>query len=194
MIELHNVTVAYGDHKVLDSVTLSVNSNEILYVLGPSGAGKTTLFRLITGLEVPTEGTVSKNGTTLSVAFQEPRLFPSLTVRDNILAVTNGRTNAADPDTLLRLLGLYEAKDLYPEELSGGMQKRASLARGLAVPADLYIFDEPTSGQDKTNTERIAQAILRYTKGKTVLIATHDEHLRHILPAKEIRIENGKCQ
>ena len=191
--ELKNVTVSYGEHVVLDQISLKAEDNETLYILGDSGTGKITLLRVIAGLETLREGSVKRSGNKLSVVFQEPRLFPTQTVLENMESVRTREDADRDTKELLRLLDLTEAKDLYPQELSGGMQKRAAIARALSVHADIYVFDEPTGGQDKAHTEQIAAAIKTYTAGKTVLIATHDEYLQTLVNGNKLFILDAKC-
>ncbi|MBR2848436.1 MAG: ATP-binding cassette domain-containing protein [Clostridia bacterium] len=183
-IVFENVLKMYNGTVVLQNVNLTLK-NGVFTLRGASGAGKTTFLRLIADLEKPDAGTVCRDGAVVSYAFQEPRLFPQLTVSENILAVS-----PEQPDgEILAALGLSRASGKYPHELSGGMKKRAGLARALSVDADIYLLDEPTSGQDPAHAELILAAILRYTAGKLTLIATHDETFRRALHGKTIDIE-----
>ena len=188
-ISLENVSKAFQDNAVLSNVTLSLEDGAFYLLVGESGSGKTTLLRLLAGLESPEEGAVEMDGKSVSYAFQEPRLFPELTVRENVLAIAPQRSVSE----ILECLHLTEAADKLPHELSGGMKKRAGVARALAADADVYLLDEPTGGQDVMHVVRIADAIRHYTAGATVIVATHDDKLRALLPAETLTVHNGSC-
>ncbi len=187
-ISFASVAKSFGDHLVLNSITYTFEAGKRYIITGASGAGKTTLLRLMASLDFPTAGQITGTPKSISYAFQEPRLFPQRTVLENIIAITKEQYPFVLAEKILAELDLIDAKDQYPEELSGGMQKRAALARALAFPADLYLFDEPTGGQDQKNIVRIAKAIENRTGGATVVIATHDEYLKALLPGEIISI------
>ncbi len=189
-IELKNISKLYNDIPILQNVSLHLCMGERYSLVGDSGSGKTTLLRLIAGLERPTAGQIETDGARISYAFQEHRLFPQLTVRENILAVSP----AIGPDEILSMLDLSDAAEKYPYQLSGGMQKRAGLARALAVQADIYLLDEPTGGQDAAHAEMAAKAIRQYTDGALVVVATHDEALLRSIDGKILRVENQTCR
>ena len=171
---LHDITKRYGDKVVLDSLQIDLVSGKRYALTGGSGIGKTTLLRLIAGLEKADKGFIDiPDHAVISYAFQEPRLFPGLTVMENV--------NAIDPENdgkeILEKLDLLPEADSYPSSLSGGMKLRAGLARALAKRADIYLIDEPTGGQDARHSTEIANAIRTYTKDSLCILSTHDPAL-----------------
>ncbi len=188
-VVLTDVTKSFNETKILRNVSLHLHKGEMYSLIGASGAGKTTLLRLIAGLEEPTLGVIDTDGARISYAFQEPRLFPQLTVRDNILAISP----MCPLEEILRELDLTDAGDKYPHELSGGMRKRVAVARAISAEADVYLLDEPTGGQDAGHAAMVANAILCYTAGALTVVATHDETLLRTLGKKTIKITNNKC-
>lgn len=188
-IRLTDVSKTFKNITVLSHVTLSLDAGRCYALVGESGAGKTTLLRLLAGLESPDGGTVEMAEKTVSYAFQEPRLFPELTVRENVLAIAPEKS----ADEILESLHLTEAAGKYPHELSGGMKKRAGVARALAADADVYLLDEPTGGQDEMHVAMVAAAIRKYTADATVIVATHDDKLRALLPAAVLTVRAGNC-
>ena len=173
-IILRDVVKYYGDKCVLQKIGLEFVSDKRYAVVGASGIGKTTLLRLIAGLEYPDSGEVlMQDNTVVSYAFQEPRLFPGLTVLENVNAVDPER----DGQKILKELDLYSETEQYPASLSGGLKKRAGLARALAKQADIYLIDEPTTGQDALRGADIAAAIRTYTKDSVCIVSTHDAEL-----------------
>ena len=150
MLTLDNISFSYGQKKVLKDFSLSLNAGELLAVMGPSGCGKTTVLRIIAGLIQPENGTVRNNFSKISMVFQESRLFPWLTVYDNILAVLPKKTDCKSKIyEILEAVGLSDCAGMFPSELSGGMKSRASLARALAYDGDLYLLDEPFAALDE---------------------------------------------
>lgn len=188
-ITLNHVTKSYGKTPVLADISLVLDNQAPYALIGPSGIGKTTLFRLIAGLEKPTSGTIGTENALVSYAFQEPRLFPQLTVWENISALSPEQ----NINEILTLLDLADAAAKYPHELSGGMKKRVGLARALSKNADIYLLDEPTGGQDGVHADAIADAVRTYTGGAIVIIATHDEVLHEHLCPRTITIQNRNC-
>ena len=177
MLNIHDLSFSYGDKTVLEHFSLSVKPGEIVAVMGASGCGKSTLLNLIAGLKKPTAGTVECHATRISYAFQEPRLFPWLTVEENLLAVLGARDDAAVElvDATLATVGLSDAKKLFPSELSGGMKSRVSLARALVYDGDLFLLDEPFSALDEQLRTSLAGTLRKEFKkrGVTAIIVTH---------------------
>ena len=172
MIDMRSVSFSYGDKMVISDFSFYVPSGGRVCIFGPSGAGKTTLLRLITGLEKPDSGSVEIDGR-VSVVFQEDRLLPFKTV------LQNAALFAAESDAVKMLLrlGLGGDTDKYPSELSGGMARRAALARALAVESGIYILDEPFDGLDEENIAAATALINERTAGKTLILVTHErEH------------------
>ena len=178
MLNLCDLSFSYGDKTVLEHFSLSVKPGEIVAVMGASGCGKSTLLNLIAGLKKPTAGTVECHATRISYAFQEPRLFPWLTVEENLLAVLGARDDAAVElvDATLATVGLSDAKKLFPSELSGGMKSRVSLARALVHGGDLFLLDEPFATLDEALREELATALRKEFKSRaaTVILVTHN--------------------
>jgi len=198
VIEVNNLTTAFGDHVVHRNLSLQVNRGEVLGVIGGSGTGKSVLLRAIIGLMPIQAGSIRVLGEEVAgwespdserlerrtgVLFQDGALFSSLTVAQNIQAAV--REHYSVPQTLLdeiaalklSMAGLPpETGSKYPSELSGGMRKRAGLARALALDPELLFLDEPTAGLDPIGASRFDTLIadLRGSLGLTVFLVTHD--------------------
>jgi phospholipid/cholesterol/gamma-HCH transport system ATP-binding protein len=196
VIAIREVSVAYGSRSVLDRVTLDVYRGEIVALLGGSGSGKTTLLRQVLGLERPDSGTITICGIDVTscseaelatvrrkigVAFQEAALFSSMTVADNAALPLYELTGLADPVVArmvwmkLKSVGLAGARHLYPRELSGGMKKRAAIARAIALDPDIVVLDEPSAGLDPIIAAGLDDLIVLLKRGfgMTVLVVTH---------------------
>ena len=173
-VKLIDVTKRFGEKTVLAGLNLALQMGQCYAVAGASGIGNTTLLRVISGLETQDSGSVIlPKDAVISYAFQEPRLFDELTVAANMSVVHPDR----DSMQILQELDLSQDADKFPDELSGGMKKRAGLARALAKQADIYLIDEPTGGQDAQRCLTIAETVSRYTKGSLCLVSTHDASL-----------------
>jgi phospholipid/cholesterol/gamma-HCH transport system ATP-binding protein len=198
VIEVRGLRNQFGTHVVHDDLDLDVYRGEILGVVGGSGTGKSVLLRSIAGLQRPAAGSVRMLGTDMEttteaerarlsdrvgVMFQDGALFSSLTVRENV-EVPLGNIEGLDPATRealarlkISLSGLpWLAGDKYPSELSGGMRKRAGLARALALDPEIVFLDEPTAGLDPIGAAAFDELIrnLSRTLGLTVFLVTHD--------------------
>ncbi len=169
-VPIEHLTKSFGDKTVLDDVSLTLKKG-ITMLEGPSGCGKTTFGRILTGLEKQDSGRFTKIGS-ISCLFQEPRLFPWLTVLENLTAATGCEKQSAMK--LLEKLGLENEHASYPGELSGGMQRRVSLARTLLKPAEFYLFDEPLVGLDAALRTSVCE-LIRDTlpRDSVALIITH---------------------
>lgn len=197
MIELKNVTVAYGSRVILDNISMTIGDGVTLVILGGSGSGKSTLLRLLIGLQKPTAGHILVDGvdiTSLSesefdqvrrkmgMVFQYSALFDSLSVGENVAFGLRQHTKLSDEDIKkivsqrLDWVGLAGYEDYMPNELSGGMKKRVSLARAIAEEASILLYDEPTSGLDPITSMQISRLIRAMQKrlGCTSLVVTHD--------------------
>ena len=174
-IVLSGVSKQYGGETVLQDLDMRIADGKITAVMGPSGLGKTTLLKILLGLET-CEGSVSgMEGRKVSTVFQESRLLPWLTLRQNLELVCGPADGQAITDALEQM-ELTGAADKKPPELSGGMQRRGALARALAYGGDTFILDEPFTGLDEELKDRIAGALTARWRqeGKTVLFVTHD--------------------
>jgi NitT/TauT family transport system ATP-binding protein len=181
MITLQEVSKSFDSLKVLCAVSLHVGADEIMGIVGPSGAGKTTILKLITGILSPDAGTVTVAKGVVGYAFQEPRLLPWRTALDNVAAPLRGQglgkaaARAAAARWLQRVeLGGFE--HYHPAELSGGMAQRVSLARAFAVEPRILLMDEPFANVDvdlKGSLMAILESIIKERK-TTVVYVTHE--------------------
>lgn len=191
IIEVKNLTVRFGGDTVLENVNLDVYRHEILVIIGESGCGKSTLMRTMIGLQEPASGSVTIDGRPLSrsmitrkigVLFQNNALFGSMTIGENIALPISEYTNL-DKTTIgkivkmkLAAVGLPGQEHRFPAQLSGGMKKKAALARAIALSPPLLFLDEPSSGLDPVSAAEIDRLILNINKtsGTTVVVVTHD--------------------
>lgn len=177
MIELFDVSLSYGEKRVLDRFSLSLPDSGTVCFFGPSGCGKTSLLRVLAGLTEPDSGTVSgTHGRTLSMVFQENRLLPWLTALENISLVLP-ENNLARARHWLEQVELGADADKLPRQLSGGMQRRVALARALAYGGDFLLLDEPFAGLDNALAERLWHLSAGLYKDKPVVLITHDKEL-----------------
>ena len=169
-MRVENLTVRYGDRTVLDHIMLTVPEEGLTFLSGPSGVGKTTLLRVLAGLTAPQEGKV-ECPTPAVMLFQEDRLFPGLSALGQVEAVLP-RERREEARKWLELVELTDAAHKVPEELSGGMARRAALARALAVEGKVWLLDEPFAGVDRERALRILERL----KGlnRPMVITGHD--------------------
>ncbi|MBX2986475.1 MAG: ABC transporter ATP-binding protein [Bdellovibrionaceae bacterium] len=166
----------FGDRLILRDLNFSIQPGEFVCLLGPSGCGKSTLLRLLAGLLAPTAGEIQRTPGPLSFVFQEPRLLAWRTVRENVLLPFELlKSPPADPEPILRRLGMWEARDLFPHELSGGMKQRTAIARALITKPQMLLMDEPFSALDE-GTRHDLENLLRelwQKDGFTLVFVTH---------------------
>ena len=198
IIRVRDLKVAFGSSVVLEHLNLDIPKGEVVGVIGPSGCGKSVLLRAITGLKPPESGSVEVFGERLEtlsryertaierrwgIMFQDGALFSNLTVRENVMVPMKEHTQLSRPlmhdlaDMKIRLSGLAaSAGDKYPSDLSGGMRKRAALARALALDPELLFLDEPTAGLDPITAAAFDTLVrsLQRALGLTVFLVTHD--------------------
>lgn len=175
-ITLQAVSKRFGSKQVLYHCSLRFPLHTTTALLGASGTGKTTVLRLIAGLETPDSGVLcGVSAGSVSMAFQEPRLFPTMTATENLCCVLRGRmrANAAEMRRLLAEAGLEEAADRRADTLSGGMAARVALLRALVCDRPVVLLDEPFSGVDAANRDRMIALLRRMTVGKTVIVVSH---------------------
>lgn len=196
MIVFDRVSFSYEAVEVLREISFSIKADERVAILGGSGEGKTTLLKLILGLLRPDSGKILIDGEDItsktedelrevrmkfSIVFQEGALFDSLNVKENVAFCLREYTRLSEEEidrkvrALLRRMGLEEAVELMPEELSGGMHRRVAIARSLAAcEPRMFLYDEPTSGLDPVNADVICKLILDLAEnGKGLIIVTH---------------------
>jgi len=197
MIELTNIHKSYSNIKVLNGINISIKPGEVFVIIGQSGTGKTVTLRHISGLTDPDSGNVLIDGEKMNgakskvkerlrkrmgIVFQSGALINWMTVKDNVsLPLRENKTFAPDVierivNEKLDLLQLRDAGDKMPADISGGMKKRASLARVLVINPDIILYDEPTSGLDPVMSEHINKLIKQMQKdfGVTSVVVTHD--------------------
>jgi len=215
ILVLKDVVKTFGQHRVLDGVSLTVSEGERLSLIGESTSGKSVLFKVIVGLIQPDSGEVLVFGRDMArigenekrrvlkdveMQFQSGALFDSMTVRENLAFVldeANGRPGAEKAriiEDLLRGVSLWAAKDKYPYELSGGMQKRVAVARALCTFPRLALFDEPAAGLDPVTSVRIVQMLksLLTEHHMTVLAATTSVHLARQFSERFVLLNKGR--
>ncbi len=168
------------DFEVLKNISFNVKKGEFLSVVGPSGGGKSTLLRIITGLIKPTHGSIEVNTNKMAMVFQNFAVFPWLTVHDNIgfglkMAGVSKKERKAIIAEKIKEVGLTGFDKKYPKELSGGMRQRVGLARALAVNPELLIMDEPFSSLDTFTAEKLRADLLAiwYKYKMTIVMVTH---------------------
>ncbi len=169
-IILEGVQKSFGDKQVIRNASMTIEAGERICFFGPSGCGKTTLLWLICGLEQSDKGSIRLPADLRwSCHFQEDRLLPWYTAAENIALVTKD-----DPAAWLERVHLREACNLYPDELSGGMRRRVSLARALAHESDALVLDEPLRELDAATAKAMLQLIDTSVGNRTLLLVTHD--------------------
>lgn len=213
MIEFHNVSKTYENGTMaLKDISLHIQKGEFVFIVGASGAGKSTFLKLIMHEEMPTSGTIRVGSfdlatikkkeipllrRTMGVVFQDFRLIPKMTVYDNVAFAM--RVIGARPAEIrqrvpfvLRLVGLMTKTSCYPEELSGGEQQRVALARALTNNANLIIADEPTGNIDPTMSYEVVKLLTCLNEmGTTVVMVTHEHELVRAFDRRVITLGNG---
>ena len=192
MLELKNISKKFKDRQILENFNLIVEENKILAIVGPSGGGKTTLLRMLAGLEKIDSGEIVYNGESVPIdelekrnllgfVFQDFQLFPHLTVLENLVLSPIKTMNMSKSDaenkaiTLLNKLGLEKQVNNYPVSLSGGQKQRVALARAMMIDPKIIGYDEPTSALDPELRLEVEKLIIQNRElGITQIVVTHD--------------------
>ncbi len=213
MISIQNASKFYGKNKILDEVNLSIRAGEFVSIVGQSGAGKTTLVRLLIGEERVGEGKVIVGDwdiTKLSrrevpflrrqigVIFQDFKLLPKKTLEENIsfaLEVSGGSREKIRKivPSVLKIVGLEGKGGRYPNEVSGGERQRAAIARALVHQPKILLADEPTGNLDAINADEIIELLLRINRfGTTVVLVTHNKEIVNRLNRRVVTMDGGR--
>ena len=190
-ILITNLSKSYGETVVFRDFSARLPLGETTVITGVSGGGKTTLLRLILGLETPDGGEIAGVPARRAAVFQEDRLCPQLTVLENVLLAA-GRKKEREARDLLARLGLGESVAVPAAELSGGMRRRCALARSLCAESDLLVLDEPFKGLDEATRARVIDETKRLCRGKTVLMVTHEAAEAERMGAKIVGLLDSK--
>lgn len=174
-IVFSEVSKAFENLTVLNRFSFRFLHGERYCLCGPSGCGKTTLLNMASGLILPDSGRIDTGASRISYVFQENRLLPWATASQNITLVSS----AEEAEDWLRRLGMQDFSSAFPDELSGGMKRRISIARALAAKSDAYFFDEPFQGLDSDSKQHTLKVIENATRGKLCLFVTHDTEDAH---------------
>ncbi|MBV8660846.1 MAG: amino acid ABC transporter ATP-binding protein [Candidatus Dependentiae bacterium] len=204
MLSIKNISKRFQDKIVVDDVSFTIQPGEIVVLLGKSGVGKSTILRILTGLETLDVGSITLNDQPLAaqsvgMVFQDFNLFPHLTVEENItlpLQKIAGKTEEQAKKIAEELLATYELSaqaHVYPQRLSGGQRQRVAFARTLAMQPKIICCDEPTSALDPMLTAKVAQEINKLAQqGLIVVIATHDTELIKQIACTIYLMKHGK--
>ena len=196
-ITVRDLTMAYGDFVLMHDLNFTVNRGDVFIIMGGSGCGKSTLLKMLIGLKAPAKGDIEFEGVnfwksteevqnrlkrSFGVTFQQGALWSSLTLAENVMLPLGEYTDLSQAEMRevaslkLALVGLAGFEEFYPAEISGGMQKRAALARAIALDPDILFFDEPSAGLDPISSRRLDELILelRDSLGATIVVVTHE--------------------
>ncbi|HMP73527.1 MAG TPA: ATP-binding cassette domain-containing protein [Kiritimatiellia bacterium] len=196
-LEVKDLTMAYGDFLIQKDLTFNINHGDIFIIMGGSGCGKSTLLRHLVGLKTPAKGTISYHGVSfwdapedeqaklmqkIGILYQSGALWSSMTLAENVAIPLERYTPLSRKEIdevvslKMALVGLAGFENYYPSEISGGMRKRAGLARAMALDPDILFFDEPSAGLDPISAKLLDDLILelRDSLGSTVVVVTHE--------------------
>ena len=212
MIDVKNLTKAFGDHMVLAGINEHIRKGEKVAVIGPSGSGKSTFLRCLNLLEQPTGGTITFEGvditdpktdinklrTRMGMVFQQFNLFPHLSVLENIrlapvkLKLMTKEQAGEKALELLKRVGLPDKADAYPKQLSGGQQQRIAIARALAMNPDVMLFDEPTSALDPEMVGEVLEVMKELADdGMTMVVVTHEMGFARSVATRVLFMDEG---
>ncbi len=214
-IEMKGVHKEFDELKVLKGIDLKVEKGETLVIIGGSGTGKSVMIKLMIGLYLPTIGSVKFNGRTwdelsmheadetrqkFGYVFQGGALFDSLNIKENVAFPLREHTSKSEKEideivkTCLANVGLYDIEKKFPSQISGGMQKRVSLARALSLRPEILLYDEPTTGLDPINSQKINKLIVEMKESRSVtsIVVTHDMQSALYVADKIVMLYQGR--
>ncbi len=166
----------YGKLEVINKISFKVRSGEFICIIGESGCGKTTLLKIIAGLEKPDEGSIEFSGEVrIGFVFQDDRLLPWRTAIENVLfaAKSFGMEDIKEAREILKLVGLEGFENFYPRQLSAGMRQRVGIARALVINPSILLLDEPFANLDAQTREKMQEEISKILENRTVIFVTH---------------------
>ena len=212
MIKVEHLSKSFGDLVVLKDISIEIQTGEVISIIGPSGTGKSTFLRCLNLLDQPSGGTISVDGINLldaktdvpkirqkmNMVFQSFNLFSHLSILENLTigpiklqGMNRSEANKKSIE-LLKLVGLAEKAESYPDELSGGQKQRVAIARCLAMEPDIILFDEPTSALDPTMVSEVLSVIRRLAKdGMTMVIVTHEMDFARDVSNRVLYMDEG---
>jgi polar amino acid transport system ATP-binding protein len=211
-IEIRDLHKSFGDHEVLKGIDLTIETGEVVCVVGPSGSGKSTLLRTVNLLEEPTSGSIRIEGvdlldpevdvdevrTRIGMVFQQFNLFPHMTVLRNLTIAQEKvlRRSRAEADRvareMLERVGLADRADAHPAHLSGGQQQRVAIARSLSMNPDMMLFDEPTSALDPELVGEVLEVMRGLAReGMTMMVVTHEMGFAREVGSRLIFMDDG---
>jgi cell division transport system ATP-binding protein len=216
LVRFHNVSKVYSNgHCGLERFNLQVRQGEFMFVTGPSGSGKSTFLKLLYGSESPDEGKITFKGQDIShlqgdrlallrrqlgIVFQDYKLLERRTVAENIALVLRTQGVAAAEierriDPALKVVGLRDKANAFPNQLSGGEQQRVGIARAIIGSPTLLLADEPTGNLDEANAQQVLKLLLQFNShGMTVIVTTHDMKLIQSTPARVVELGRGRLK
>lgn len=189
ILRIEKITKSYGKQKVLENISFNINESERICIYGKSGIGKTTLLRIIAGLEKADSGEITFAGK-VSMVFQEDRLLENTDVYTNLYCVLGSRFDKAEADMHLKEVGLEGAGNKLVSELSGGMKRRVAIVRCMMKSSEIILLDEPFKGLDTILKDNIIRYVVKYLNGRTVIMVTHDISEAEKIQAEIIEIKN----
>ncbi|MBO8415446.1 MAG: amino acid ABC transporter ATP-binding protein [Proteobacteria bacterium] len=212
MIIIKDLHKSFGQKEILKGIDLHVKPSEVVVVIGPSGSGKSTMLRCVNYLEVPTSGTITLHGKTITrevnintiraevgMVFQHFNLFPHMTVLQNITLApikVRGMSRHEAEQTAMELLkrvGLEEKADARPAQLSGGQQQRVAIARALAMHPQIMLFDEPTSALDPEMVNEVLEVMKALAEsGMTMMVVTHEMGFARQVADRVLFMDDGR--
>ena len=189
ILRIEKITKSYGKQKVLENISFNINESERICIYGKSGIGKTTLLRIIAGLEKADSGEITFAGK-VSMVFQEDRLLENTDVYTNLYCVLGSRFDKAEADMHLKEVGLEGAGNKLVSELSGGMKRRVAIVRCMMKSSEIILLDEPFKGLDTILKDNIIRYVVKYLNGRAVIMVTHDISEAEKIQAEIIEIKN----